>query len=220
MIFSNREEAGARLAAALRAQGVERPLVLGIPRGGVAVAASIARALGGELGVIVARKLGAPGHEELAVGAVTSDGARFVNEALAAEVGADEDYLAREIERQLAEARRREEIFDHRLRPKLSGRTVVLTDDGIATGATAIAALRSIRRAGAKEVILAVPVAPPETLRALAPEADRIVCLIADPYFVAVGEYYRDFRQVEDEEVKALLDSFVRSGAEEKNGGF
>jgi len=209
MLFQDRKDAGQRLAFALRERRFERPVVLGIPRGGVPVAAEVARALGGDLAVVVARKLGAPGSAELAIGATTANGVAYVNETLALETGADAGYLARERERQTREARRREELFNGHRRPPVAGRIVIIVDDGVATGATAIAAVRSMKVAGAERVILAVPVGPPGTIAQLRQEADEVVCLYEEPDFWAVGQYYVDFSPVEDSEVKAVLDAFM-----------
>jgi predicted phosphoribosyltransferase len=219
MLFQDREEAGERLAEALRGLGLERPVVLGIPRGGVPVAARVARALGGDLGVIVARKLGAPWQPELAIGAVTADGAVYVNHEVASLAGADAGYIEAEVAKEVAEARRREEAFDHRRRPSLAGRAVIVIDDGVATGATAVAAVRSVRRAGAGRVVIAVPVGSPRTLRALRREADEVVCLDENPYLMGVGQAYVDFRQIGDGEVKAVLDAFARERAAREGEG-
>jgi predicted phosphoribosyltransferase/dienelactone hydrolase len=208
MLFRDRTEAGEKLASALRGKKLEKSIVLGIPRGGVPVAAEVARALGGELAVVVARKMGAPGNPELAIGATTETGASYINKAVARETGAGEDYLRAEKAKQVQEAHRREQMFNSHRRPPVRGRTVIVVDDGIATGATAIAAVRSIKAEGAARVILAVPVGPPEMVDRMGEEADEVVCLESDPGFFAVGQYYRDFRQVSDEQVMDVLKSF------------
>lgn len=209
--FRDREDAGRRLAQLLAGKRIEHPIVLGIPRGGVPVAAEVARVLRGELGVVVARKLRAPGQPELAIGAVSSNGVAYINHRLAEECGADDRYLADEQARQTEEASRREAEFDGHRHAPVSGRTVIVVDDGIATGATAIAAIRSMKWAGAKRVILAVPVGPPDTIEALRREADEVYCLAVEPDFYAIGQFYDDFRQVEDTEVKKVLDEFARA---------
>ena len=204
-LFRDRRDAGRELARLLGKLGIARPVVLGIPRGGVPIGAEIVRELGGELGVAVARKLGAPMQPELAIGAVTADGVAYINERIAAETGADDRYIDAEKARQAAEARRREEAFGGHRRPNVAGRDVVIADDGIATGATAIAALRSMRAAGAARVILAVPVGPPHTIEALRSEADEVACAHEQADFFAIGQFYDDFRPTEDEEVIDLL---------------
>jgi predicted phosphoribosyltransferase/dienelactone hydrolase len=208
MYFRDRREAGEKLAAALLPMKLVKPVVLGIPRGGVPLAAEVARALSGDLAVVVARKLGAPGNPELAIGATTETGVSYVNDALARQCGADAGYLKAETRRQVREAHRREQMFNSHRRPPVRGRTVIVVDDGVATGATAIAAVRSIRAEGAARVILAIPVGPPGMVERLGDEADEVVCLEADPGFFAVGQYYEDFRQVSDEDVSRLLASF------------
>jgi predicted phosphoribosyltransferase/alpha/beta superfamily hydrolase len=207
-LFRDRQDAGRQLAAVLKLKGIVRPVVLGIPRGGVPVALEVARALDGELGVVVARKLRAPGQPELAIGAVTASGATFVNEELASLTGAGKQYLERETAAQVTEAARREARFDGHRRPVIRGRTVIVIDDGLATGATAIAALRSLRAEGAARIILAVPVASPETIERMRPEADEVVCLQEESDFYAIGQFYVDFGQVDDTEVRSLLDQF------------
>jgi predicted phosphoribosyltransferase/dienelactone hydrolase len=205
MMFRDRKDAGQRLALLVKQQHFEKPIVLGIPRGGVPVADEVARALGAPLAVVVARKLGAPENPELAIGATTETGASYVNAAVARAAGASQEYIEAEKARQMAEAHRREELFNSHRRPAVRGRTVVIVDDGIATGATAIAAVRSIKAEGAAKVVLAVPVGPPEMLQLLRSEADDVVFLYEDPGFWAVGFYYDDFSQVTDEEVAEIL---------------
>lgn len=206
--FRDRIDAGRRLGRLLKQRGLDGAVVLGIPRGGVRVAAEVAAILHSDLGVIVARKLGAPGQPELAIGAVTADGCTYINQALVRELQVSVEYLGAERARQVAEAQRREEAFDGRRRPLLEGRTVVVVDDGLATGATAIAALRSIRRSGAGATILAVPVAPSHTIRELASEAGEIIALLAEDHILAIGQCYEDFEPVEADEVIRLLDQF------------
>jgi predicted phosphoribosyltransferase len=212
-MFKNRDEAGIQLGQALKGRGYERPIVLGIPRGGVVPAAQVARALGGDLGVVVARKLGAPYQRELAIGAVTADGVAWVNEELVRDIGVDPEYLRAEAARQAAEAARREAAFDGHRRPPIKGRTVIIVDDGLATGATAIAATRSMKAAGAGRVIVAVPVGPSHTVRALEDEADEVFALEVRDDFMAIGQFYRDFTQVEDAEARRILADFEREHA-------
>lgn len=207
--YKNREDAGRKLGEALADKGYANAVVLGIPRGGVPVAAVVAQAIRGQLGVVVARKLRAPAQPELAIGAVTADGATWINTPVARDTGADQRYLDREIATQVAEAKHREEAFDGHRQPRVEGRVVIIVDDGIATGATAIAAARSMRNSGAKEVVLAVPVAPPDTVAALQGEFDAIVCPRIERDFWAIGQFYDDFRQVGDDQVKATLERFA-----------
>lgn len=207
--FKDREDAGKQLGDVLASMGYRNAVVLGIPRGGVPVAAEVARKLGGQLGVVVARKLRAPAQPELAIGAVTADGATWINTPLAEDCGADQRYLEREIATQVAEAKHREDAFDGHRRPAVEGKVVVIVDDGIATGATAIAAARSMRNSAAREVVLAVPVAPPDTVNALRNEFDTIVCPRIERDFWAIGQFYDDFRQLEDDQVKATLERFT-----------
>lgn len=205
-LYRDRVDAGARLARELEEYRGERPVVLGIPRGGVPVAAEVARRLGGELDVMVARKLGAPGHEELAIGAVTADGARYLNSEILQAVGVDDRYLEQITARQTAEAAKREARFRGPHGPlELHGRTVILVDDGLATGATMRAAARAVRARGPARLIIAVPVGAREAVAALAEDADRVVCPAQPEPFIAIGLHYADFDQVGDEEVLALL---------------
>jgi predicted phosphoribosyltransferase/pimeloyl-ACP methyl ester carboxylesterase len=213
VLFRDRRDAGRRLAAAVKARGYERPLVLGIPRGGVPVAAEVARETGGDLGVVVARKLRSPWQPELAIGAVAADGTSYINMDLVRDTGADEEYLAEESRRQAEEARKREEAFDGHRRGPVAGRDVVVVDDGIATGATAIAAIRSMKAAGARKVVLAVPVGPRDTIHAMRSEADDVICVSVEDDFYAIGQFYEDFSPFEDEQVRTVLDSFAAAAA-------
>lgn len=211
MPFADRAEAGRRLAARLAALGLERPVVYALPRGGVAVAAEIARALHAPLDLVLVRKLGAPGQPELALGAVV-DGEgtaeTVLNPELIAATGADEAYLAAVRAAELAEIERRRRLYlAGRARPDPRGRAAIVVDDGLATGATARAALRALRRRGPARLLLAVPVAPEETLAALRAEGEEVLCLETPRFFHGVGAHYRDFHQLEDAEVIRLLDA-------------
>jgi putative phosphoribosyl transferase len=220
--FNDRDDAGNQLADIVRARHFVRPIVLGIPRGGVPVAARVAEALDAELGVVVAHKLRAPGQPELAIGAVTAAGVTWLNEDLVAATGASPAYIDRESALQRAEASKREARFGGARAPQLKGRTVIIVDDGVATGATALAAARSVRAAGAARTIVAVPVGPPETLAELGREADEVICLREEPDFYAVGQFYRDFQAVHDTEVEAILTAGraveTREGRVDRNG--
>lgn len=205
-IFNNRTEAGMLLAERLRGTDTEKPLVLAIPRGGIEVGAAIARGLGCELDVVLSRKLRAPNQPELALGAVSESGVVYLNRFAAAMTNAGNAYVEAERKQQLDEIDRRRKMF-RAVRPQadVRGRTVILTDDGIATGATMIAALKTVRAAGAKQVIVAVPVGAPDRIDALRPLCDRVECLVEPADFWAVGQFYRDFEQVSDERVVELL---------------
>ena len=204
MIFADRREAGRKLGAALG----ERPgaLVLGIPRGGVVVAAEAAPSVRGTLDVVVPRKLGAPGNPELGIGAVAPDGTTVLDDRLVAALAVTGDYIANEVTRQVDEIRRREELYRSG-RPALdvTGRDCIVVDDGIATGGTAQVALRSLTRRGARSVVLAIPVAPTSSLERLRSEADEVVCLETPEPFAAVGQWYGYFPQVSDDEVLEAL---------------
>jgi len=204
--FADRREAGALLAGELSHLQDGNTVVLGIPRGGIVVADELAMRLGVELDIVLARKLGAPHNPELALGAVSESGDVYINQEVAGYAGADKFYIRHEQEVQAKEIKRRAEMF-RRARPKipLEGKVVILTDDGIATGATMQAALWSLRREKPKTLIAAVPVAPPDSLNRLVGDADELLCLRAPSGFAAVGQFYENFRQVEDEEVLGLL---------------
>ncbi len=204
--FRDRVEAGRILAERLSAYRGKDVLVLGIPRGGVPVAAEVARSLDAELDVLVARKLGAPGQEELAIGAVTANGGEFVNEELVGYLGVSQAYLERVKRGQMDEARRREALFrGNRPAEQIQGRVVILVDDGLATGATMRAAARSVRRHRPARLIVAVPVGSREACADLRGEADEVVCPRIPDYFGAVGYFYENFQPTEDAEVQSIL---------------
>ena len=205
-IFADRAEAGGMLVERRRGESLEKPLVLAIPRGGVEVGAALARGLGAELDVVLSRKLRAPHQPELALGAVSENGEVYLNHFASAMTDAGDAYIEGERQRQLAEITRRKTMF-RAVRPQapIAGRTVILTDDGIATGATMIASIRTVRAAGAKWVVVAVPVGSPERLAAIRSLCDRLVCLEEPTAFWAIGQFYRDFEQVEDSRVVELL---------------
>lgn len=204
--FEDRRDAGRQLAARLQTYRSSGTLVLGIPRGGVVVAAEVARQLNAELDVIVARKLGAPWEPELAIGAIAADGERWLNQLLVDQLGISPAYLEDVTRRERAEAARRERTFrDGRPALPVAGRTVIVVDDGLATGATARAALRSVRRRGPATLILAVPVGARDSCLALATDADQVVCPFELTNLIAISIYYDEFAQVEDPEVQAIL---------------
>jgi putative phosphoribosyl transferase len=205
-LFNDRKEAGKLLAAELSQYKGQNAVVLGIPRGGIVVAREIAREIDGELDIILAHKLRSPGYSELAMGAISEDGKIFLNEEVVRELGVSETNLHKERQRQMVEINRRIEMFrKERQKAQLSGRIVIVTDDGIATGSTTQAALWSVRQERPRKLICAMPVGPEETLMRLADDADEIICLRSPSYFMAVGQFYVRFQPVEDEEVREIL---------------
>ena len=207
-MFPDRRDAGARLAERLRRFKDQRPIVLALPRGGVPVAFEVAQALGAPLDVALVRKIGAPGQSELGLGAIV-DGAdphMILNEEVVRLVRPKPGYLQSEQARQLRELERRRRLYrGERPAPAIEGRTVIVVDDGIATGGSAKAVLRALSAQHAGKLVLAIPVAPADTLEVLSSEADEVVCLATPDPFFAVGEHYADFAQTTDEEVVGLL---------------
>ena len=206
MIFRDRLDAGERLAAALQ-QYRDAPAthVLGIPRGGVVVARAIAVALHLPLGICPVRKLGAPDNPELAIGAVDDQGVTVLDHKLSRHLGLTDDEMLDAAARQREELRTWLAALGANAIPPLRGRTAILTDDGVATGYTAQAGIESLRRRGAQRVVLAVPVAPPDTAAVLASQVDEFVCLVTPEPFYAVGNFFEEWPQVTDDEVRALL---------------
>lgn len=211
VVFRNRADAGRQLAELLVRLRDERPLVLALPRGGVVVAFEVARALGAPLDVWIARKIGAPGRPELGIGAISEGGELYLDDGMMRAVGATEAVVAQTVRQEAAEVERRAHLFrGDRPAPDVKGRTVILVDDGIATGGTARVAIRSLRRLGAGRIVLAVPVAAFETAHDLGAEVDEFVCMQVPGDLGSVGQFYLDFTQTGDEEVTALLERAAR----------
>ncbi len=207
MLFRNRVEAGRRLAKALEKFKGEDVVVLGIPRGGVVVANEVAKALGARLDVVVTKKIEAPGEPEYALGAVTQEGDVIMDRQAAESLGAGPQYLDDQIRKKREEVKERME----RLRgdapyPELRGKVVVIVDDGIATGSSVEAAVMSVRTRNPKAILVAVPVAPRDAIDTLKEDGTRVICLESPGPFLAIGEFYGDFDQVEDLEVKRILE--------------
>ena len=205
--FPNRTEAGRQLAEKLiKYAGRADVIVLGLPRGGVPVAFEVAQRLGVPLDVFLVRKLGVPGFEELAVGAIASGGVRVLNEDVMRAIPNVDEVIESVTARETAELERREQSYrDGRPPPELRDRVIILVDDGLATGATMRAAVKALRQRGVAKIVVAVPVGPPETCREFEDEADETICASAPEFFQAVGQYYEDFSQTSDEEVRELL---------------
>jgi putative phosphoribosyl transferase len=213
-LFADREDAGRQLAAKLVRFKDKNPVVLALPRGGVPIGREVATALDAPMDLILVRKIGAPGQPELALGAVV-DGARpelVINEDVRAMLHVTDDYIAEAEARQLAEIGRRRELWlGDRPRIAVEGKTALIVDDGIATGATVRAALHAVRRARPARLVLAAPVAPPDTIESLRDDADEIVCLATPAAFWAISMFYLDFPQVADAEVSAMMAAVLRA---------
>lgn len=204
--FADRRDAGRRLAERLLPLAVESPVVVALPRGGVPVAREVAVALGAPLDILAVRKLGAPANPEYAIGAIAEDGTRVIDPGAVTAMGVGSEQIDRIVAREVAELRRRIAAYrDDRAPIELAGRTVIVIDDGVATGLTDMAALRAVRRRKPRRLILAVPVCAPESALRLRQHADQVVCLLSPPRLRGVGEWYRDFSQVSDEQVVAAL---------------
>ena len=205
--FANRTEAGRLLAEKLvNYAGRAHVIVLGLPRGGVPVAFEVAQRLGALLDVFIVRKLGVPGFEELAAGAIASGGVRVLNEDVMRAIPHADEAINAITARETAELERREQIYrEGRPPPELRDRIVILVDDGLATGATMRAAVKALRERGAAKIVVAVPVGPPDTCHELEERADETICLSTPEFFQAVGQYYEDFSQTSDEDVRELL---------------
>lgn len=206
--IKNREKAGEMLAEELAAYRDRKDVVvLALPRGGVPVAARIAGALKAPLEAFVVRKLGVPGHRELAMGAIASGGAQVMNLDVVRSLGISDEQIQRVAAEEQAELERREGLYrGERELPALSGRIVILVDDGVATGATMRVAIKALRDLSPRKLVVAVPVAPPDTCEVLEGEVDELVCPFRPSPFRAIGLWYDDFPQLDDEEVKRLLD--------------
>ncbi len=206
MFFNDRRQAGEKLADQLTPYRGRQPLILAVPRGGAAVAEPVWEALGGELDLIITRKIGAPYQPELAIGAVTGDGFVMLNEKIVSRLSVSGDYINKTAGEEQDEIRRRLRLYrGSRPLPVVDKRLVILVDDGVATGYTLLAALRSVQEKKPSRLVLAVPVGPPDTFTMLQSEADDMVYLEAPDHFAAVGQFYRKFDQVSDAEVSAIL---------------
>ncbi len=205
-MFKDREDAGKKLAGEMAFYRWVNPLILALPRGGVVIARYLWECLGGEIDLYITRKIGAPAQPELAVGAVAGDGSMVLDEDLISRLNISRDYLDREVQKEVKEIQRRMIAYrGDRPLPRYEGRQIILVDDGVATGSTVLSAIRGLQENRPDELVLAVPVGPPDTLKRLANEVDRVFYLEAPPGFAAVGQFYLNFGQVEDEEVIRIL---------------
>jgi len=217
--FPNRAEAGRQLAEKVEQYaGRDDVIVLGLPRGGVPVAYEVAKRLRAPLDVFIVRKLGVPGFEELAAGAIASGGVRVLNQEVVRVIPYAEEVIEAVTARETAELQRREQIYrEGRPAPELRDKIVILVDDGLATGATMRAAVKALRQRGAAKIVVTVPVGPPDTCEEIAQEADEAICISTPPFFQAVGQYYENFSQISDDHVRELL---TRAAQSDKEGRF
>lgn len=214
-MFRDRNDAALKLAERLLDYKGQKPLVLGIPRGGVVIASVLARELGGELDIILTRKLGSPVNPELAMGSVDENGNIHLNASIIDALGVTSEMIERERRAQLEVIRSRAEAY-RRIYPKISlkDRIIIITDDGIATGATMAAAIDTARAEKPAKLVVALPVGPPEKIDEMQADADEMICLSAPPYFQAVGQFYDSFTQIEDSEVEQILREFAEARIE------
>lgn len=214
--FADRREAGRMLAQELGDMELEDPVVLGIPRGGVAVAAAVSRALSWPMDICLVNKLGAPGNPELAIGSVLEGGYRYIDDAIARQAGAERQYIEKQTEKEKQELQRRAERYRAvKPREELQDRTLVLVDDGVATGATMKAAIHGLTSIDSRGLVAAVPCAPRRKIEEIAELCDETLCLNASTAFGAVSQFYRQFEQVTDDQVLDMLRDF--SGAEDNS---
>jgi len=204
MMFRDRVEAGKKLANALLKYGKEQAIVLAIPRGGVILGYEVANLLNLPFDILIPRKIGAPKQKEMAIGAVTEDGTSIFNDRLIQSLNIDDEYIKKEIEIQIKEIKRRNEIYKKK-NIFLNNKIIILIDDGVATGATLKAAILSLKKCDIKSLIIAVPVGPKDTIYELEKLVDEVICLSSPYPFFAVGEFYKDFNQITDREVIKLL---------------
>jgi len=204
--FKNREEAGKKLAEKLLEYRGKATIIFAIPRGGVVTAYEIAKVLDAPLDIIIPRKIGAPGNQELAIGAVTEDGTTILNTHLVTILGISDAYIASEKIKQIEEIKRRVKTYRGEYLPtNIEGKIVILVDDGIATGATVRAAIHSLLKGKPSSIVVAIPVGPPDTIKELKQEVDKLICLVSYDPFYAIGQFYADFSQVPDRDVIVLL---------------
>ncbi|HEX9281636.1 MAG TPA: phosphoribosyltransferase [Candidatus Udaeobacter sp.] len=217
--YANRTEAGRLLAEKLEKYANRNDVVvLGLPRGGIPVAYEVAKCLRAPLDAFIVRKLGVPGFEELAAGAIASGGVRVLNEDVIHAIPYADAAIEAVTAKETAELQRREQIYrEGRPAPELRDRIVILVDDGLATGATMRAAVKALRERGAAKIVVAVPVGPPDTCRELARQSDEAICLSTPPFFQAVGQYYEDFSQTSDDDVHELLSRAAQEISREKS---